>query len=226
MEMYNSLNLGSVQKIILPYNAKIGAIIGNSLPSGKNGSLMQELNGDGKVYIMENGKRRWIPDNETFVMMGLKPEMVQTISGPDLARIPAGFPIPSKLQATIRLIEKAVYRGTGESLMYIVLNNTLKGIPDNETLQFMGYTINQVIEVSPQDLNKLSRGTGIASRRNGMLVKSTVLPDVFVMENGLRRAIPDPETFNALGYDWNKIQTIQDAELNMIPKGADLPSKK
>jgi hypothetical protein len=44
------------------------------------------------------------------------------------------------------------------------------------------------------------------------------------MENGKRRLIPDPETFNTMRLYWNAIQHIADTDLNNIAEGAPLPS--
>jgi hypothetical protein len=46
--------------------------------------------------------------------------------------------------------------------------------------------------------------------------------NVYVIENGVRRWIPDEKTFNSMGYDWNAIKVISDSELSSIPKGADI----
>jgi murein DD-endopeptidase MepM/ murein hydrolase activator NlpD len=47
---------------------------------------------------------------------------------------------------------------------------------------------------------------------------------VYLMENGNRRLIPDPETFNTMRLDWNTIQHITDGDLNNIPEGSPLPA--
>lgn len=47
---------------------------------------------------------------------------------------------------------------------------------------------------------------------------------VYFLENGVRRSIPDAETFNALAFDWSRIQTLDPGTVNAIPQGPDLPS--
>ncbi|HEY9833234.1 MAG TPA: hypothetical protein V6D26_21960 [Stenomitos sp.] len=43
------------------------------------------------------------------------------------------------------------------------------------------------------------------------------------MENGKRRLIPNPETFNAMGLNGNAIKDIAGGDLNNIPEGAPIP---
>jgi hypothetical protein len=49
-------------------------------------------------------------------------------------------------------------------------------------------------------------------------------PAIFLVVDGRRRWIPNEATFNALGLDWNAIQTISDSILDNIPQGTDYPS--
>jgi hypothetical protein len=46
---------------------------------------------------------------------------------------------------------------------------------------------------------------------------------VFVMQDGQRRWVPDPATFDHNGYDWDEIQHISTIEMNAIPRIADIP---
>jgi hypothetical protein len=67
--------------------------------------------------------------------------------------------------------------------------------------------------------------------KNLLLVESKLYqvsgkPKVFIIVNGIRRGIPDPETFNSLGLNWNNIQHISQQQLDNIPAGAPLPSLK
>jgi hypothetical protein len=62
-----------------------------------------------------------------------------------------------------------------------------------------------------------------ADLSNGKTVKGASTPHVYLMENGVRRHIPDPATFNGLGLDWAGVQVISDQELAAIPEGPPMP---
>jgi hypothetical protein len=57
--------------------------------------------------------------------------------------------------------------------------------------------------------------------RDGLLIKGTG-PEVYLIEAGQRRWIPDQQTFDARGLDRNHIEVVTDAELTSIPLGNDL----
>ena len=76
------------------------------------------------------------------------------------------------------------------------------------------------------DLKKFPTGAPLTTRRNGTMVKLQNEPTVYYMENGIRRAIPDPETLNAMKLDWSRILIIAPNDMQEIPKGPGLISKK
>ncbi len=47
------------------------------------------------VYVMQGGRRRWIPDPATFAAMGYVMSMVQRVSDAAMNAIPLGAPIPA-----------------------------------------------------------------------------------------------------------------------------------
>ena len=58
----------------------------------RDGTLLKENDG-GKLYVVENGKKRRISDNDTFIAMGYKPENLVPVSLVSALSIPAGDPI-------------------------------------------------------------------------------------------------------------------------------------
>ena len=72
-------------------------------------------------------------------------------------------------------------------------------------------------------LNSIPRGQDFPSL--GHLVKGSS-PEVFLLEKGKRRWIPDEATFNAMGLDWQAVREISDEDLNSIPRGPDYPSRR
>lgn len=56
---------------------------------------------------------------------------------------------------------------------------------------------------------------------DGQLVQGTG-PEVYVIESGQRRWIPDPRTFDLLGYNWNAILHIPEPDLEQIPTGPQI----
>jgi hypothetical protein len=59
---------------------------------------------------------------------------------------------------------------------------------------------------------------------DGVLLNSLSDQAVYLIEGGKRRWVPNPHTFNALGFSWDNIQCVSDTLLNSVPLGNPLPS--
>jgi hypothetical protein len=46
----------------------------------------------------------------------------------------------------------------------------------------------------------------------------------YLVSGGQLHWIPNPETFNAMGFSWSSVQNLGPAGINAIPEGAPLPS--
>jgi hypothetical protein len=53
---------------------------------------------------------------------------------------------------------------------------------------------------------------------NGTLLQNGDIA-VYLVEDGVRRCIPDPATFKAMSFDREKILHVTDSELNEVPEG-------
>lgn len=64
---------------------------------------------------------------------------------------------------------------------------------------------------------------GVKALPNGLLLKGSG-PMEFIVSKGQRRWIPDPATFQALGLNSAAVATVDDATLNAIPNGPQIPT--
>lgn len=101
-------------------------------------------------------------------------------------------------------------------------NHQRRWIPDPQTFNYMGLNWNAILTISDNEWSSIPAGPQFPSRADGTLLKGSQ-PNVYVMQNGQRHWIPDPATFDALGYSWADVQTVADADLNAIPLGAQVP---
>jgi len=69
----------------------------NDIPKGEDYPSLNRraVKGSGsEIYLLEGGKKRWIPNEQKFAALKLRMEDVETISDEDLSFIPLGSPIP------------------------------------------------------------------------------------------------------------------------------------
>lgn len=79
-----------------------------------------------QVYLVENGKKRWVPDLWTMQTAGLSPEDLEVVADNEIADMELGDPVPSSVPApgledgSLVETESGVYRVIDGSLRYVV----------------------------------------------------------------------------------------------------------
>lgn len=92
------------------------------------------------------------------------------------------------------------------------------GVSEEPVNNAPGVSNEQVAEdqqTTPQDISY----TYFATHPNGTLITSPNTQSVYLLENGKKRPIANVQIFEARGYHWNQIITIQDSELNLYSTG-------
>lgn len=75
---------------------------------------------------------------------------------------------------------------------------------------------NNLIITSREDIASIPDGTNLTFRDGSLLSNKGT---VYIISNGLRRPIASPAAFLRLGFKWNNIKPVSDAELNLHPLG-------
>jgi hypothetical protein len=101
--------------------------------------------------------------------------------------------------------------------VYLVVDNTRRHITDWATFLDLGYLTPDIVPCG-EAVND-PEGAPITH-----LFKGASSVEVYLMETGLRRHIPDMDTFNALGFQVKNITTLPDEIVNLWPTGMPLDS--
>src|SRR5690349_20643804 len=100
--------------------------------------------------------------------------------------------------------------------VYLIIDGTRRHIVDWDTFLNLGYQQYQIIPCGDDD----SDPEGAPITR---LFKGSDAP-IYWLENGLRRHIPDMDTFAAMGFHATAITDMPDESLVLWPLGTPLPS--
>ena len=106
----------------------------------------------------------------------------------------------------------------------VIEPQTAFGIPEIDAV-CIGEGENSIVEyVTALSEGRLEKGIENfwIKKSDGSLVKGSG-PEVYVMEGGLKRHIPDLATFAAMGFLWGNLNNIPDSVLDSIPTGEPLP---
>lgn len=113
-------------------------------------------------------------------------------------------------------------RENGQVGIYYIQNGKKKPFWSGDVFNANGFQENLVVTVSKNEIDAYSTIDPVKFN-DGTVVQA---PDggVFVIENGLKRAITTREAFDELGYSAENIIPVSDSELNLYKRGDDITS--
>ncbi|MBU4580421.1 hypothetical protein KKB43_05395 [Patescibacteria group bacterium] len=108
--------------------------------------------------------------------------------------------------------------------IYEIKNNEKHWFPDWNSFAGNGYTLAMTYPVSDQLADLIPNGIAIDYR----LVKTAASGNVYLIQTNEttgakeKKHIMDPDAMAIWGFDWSKIETISDAEMNSYPYASEL----
>jgi len=176
------------------------------------GALVR-LKGQTQTYVIREGRKCYIPDPETFQTMGTWDQVIE-VDKATLDSIFTGIPIQS-------VKPPFQYTPPGQP------PPISPPIPTGPSPPFQTQPSYLPPSPSPQPGSTISPTQPQSSLPffpDGTLIKGSG-PDIYLIENGVRRLIPNMETFNAMGFNWNNLTILDDQRLGNIPMGIPVPKR-
>ena len=151
-------------------------------------SSLIRIVGSEKVYVIKNGKEIWIPTAEAFIEAGYDWSDIQEVSASGVAVTASGNLIQIE----------------GEPEIYVITGGKRRHIPNAKAFVSEGYGWDDIVVVP--------KAHG-AAYPVANLLRVARDPKVYVVERGLMRHIPNPESFVSYAYNWEDIIEVTAREL-------------
>jgi len=193
----------------------------NSIPSTDplpiaSGSLVSPK-GSPKVYVVENGMKRYVPSPKTLMDAGYTFDHVMTISQESADRHPTGddytdsgyIPNGSTVYAD----------GTGA---FVIQDNTRRPIPDRATFESNFGDLSQLRKVEKSDLMDVPAGDVLAPADRTLVADDNT---VYLVEDGMKRPFKSVDQFVNDGFMFDRIKSVSMSVVNDLPVGADMDEK-
>ena len=174
-----------------------------------DGILVKSSDND-SVYLTENNRKREILSSTLFNVLGYQAENVISINQEELDN----FLIGKKLSYP----DNTLVKSEDSPAVYIIQEAKRKEFTSVVLFEQSGYDWNEVIKINKEELNTYPRN-GRALYPDGLLIKSTDNPNVYLLESGKKRKITSANLLIELGYDWNDIISINLAEMKDYADG-------
>ena len=173
------------------------------------------------VYVMEKGRRRLIKDPDVFVGCGYGWDAVRSISDAGLNSITTSTTLSGPPCPHLSPPSGSLVKGSSASV-YVMRGGLKRRIPNPITFDAEAFLWGNINRIPDSSLDFIPTGYSVLNATaNGNLLKASSA-GVYVMENGRRRLINDPDVLVGCGYGWDAVRSISDAGLNSIPTGTTL----
>lgn len=159
----------------------------------KTGDLVRAIGGS-KVYVIKNGKKRWIPTAAAFNASGYKWADIKDTSASDVSGTK----------------DTALFRAEGDPKVYILASNgKRRHIPNPEVFASYGFDWGEVSIITKAEKDAYTDMT---------LMRVVGDSKVYRLVNGVISHIPDPATFKSYGYSWDDVVEMNATEFAVYKK--------
>ena len=155
-----------------------------------------------RVYMVEDGLKRHIPNPKVFEDQGLNWEEVVEVDDDEVEVLPEGDPLS--------YTEGTLIQGEGPEV-YVVSNGQKRHILDPAVFNKFQYNWRQIIRVNNDELAIYPVGEPVNANSDypdNSLVRVANQSTVYVVEGDKLKPITSPEAFDSNNYRWDRIKTI------------------
>lgn len=166
---------------------------------------------DGSVWVISNGLRRHVKSEQDLAALGYSWTNVRWVSSEEIGLHLAG----PQIVASGTHPDGTLVKGLGPQVY--VLNGGAKLLIPNGQIFESRFRWEEIVSISDSEMAGYPTGTPIGFR-DGSLVGTTG-GKVWFVEGGLRHHIRWTGTFGVLGFSWNNVRWVTDAEASFNPEG-------
>jgi hypothetical protein len=170
----------------------------------------------GTVYLIVDDERRGFMSQEAFRAVGFSPDEIVDVAWEDLNLYTEGKPIETATMYPQGVLLQNAQTGG----VYFVQNGLKRPILSREIL-FANFPSATIRPVSPTDLETYQTADYLRFP-DGTLIGVRGYPDVFVIEQGIRRPIINEATFYLYGWRWDQIVWSSERSVLIHPLGSPL----
>ncbi|MDD3190512.1 MAG: hypothetical protein PHI66_02365 [Candidatus Pacebacteria bacterium] len=181
--------------------------------------LLIRLEGNDRIYLVENGEKRWIVNSTTFNYLGYDWGDVTTIDTEDFNEYPEG----NRLEVAITSSDGSLIRGSDDKV-YLIENSQKRWITSPQAFSENNYRWEDIKTVSDDEINSYTEGANISASTvypDGTLIQGDG-PKVYLIKQGQKRWITSPQAFGRHGYFWSSIVRTTNAQIASYSSGANI----
>ncbi len=149
-----------------------------------------------KVYVIIQGKKKWIPTPEVFETLGYKWGSITIVDANTIKSLPD--------------FEDNLIRANNTIQVYLVVNGVRHHIPNPEIFLDYGFKWDEVKDVPQAAIDQYRLVRLIRESGQGKIY--------YLSSSGVKKWIPNPEVFASYNNKWEDIQVISNKEMISYPE--------
>lgn len=162
-----------------------------------DGKLLRGEN-DVKVYLINNGIKRWLKNIDVFNSYHLSWKDVQVVTGKTINAIPSVKLVQVKDDVKVYLVNNLGYR---------------RHIPNPDVFNDYGFNWSDIVPVNTEELSVYSES---------YLVKKASDPNIHFIQGDKKQLITSVEAFYKNDFDWNAVSVVSEKEFNAYQQGNNI----
>lgn len=178
----------------------------------KYGPDKQLLSDGQKVFLIQSGKKRWIPSGTLFAALGYSWPKVKKAAA-DLKNYLDG--------AVLTYPDGTLLRGVGSEITYLVSEGKLRRFVSAEIFLKLKYSWSKVKNIPAEELAYYPLGEYV-KYKDGTLLRPNDEVNVYLISNGQPQLV-DGATFKKKKYKWSNVWVIAAQDFHVLYRGAALP---
>ncbi len=163
-----------------------------------------------KTYLVKDKQRREITSEKLLAVLGYQKNKVLSITEDEINHFPVGkkmvYPNDTLISAE------------NSPAVYLVRNGKKKEFTSAVLFEKLGYKWSDIIDINEDEANN-HPSNGKVLYPDGILIKSTDDPTVYLLESGKKRKITSGVLFENLGYKWSEITSAHPDEMKEYSLG-------
>ena len=163
-----------------------------------------------KTYLVKNKQRQEITSNQLLAVLGYQENSVLSITKDEINH----FPIGKKMVYP----DGTLISAENFPAVYLVRGGEKKEFTSAVLFEKLNYKWSDIIDVSEEEANN-HPSDGRVLYPDGVLIKSTDNPNVYLLELGQKRKIISGILFEKLGYKWSEVISISPDEIKEYSLG-------
>lgn len=120
-----------------------------------------------------------------------------------------------------RKTNRQLIRVKNKAMVYMIEDDVKRAVPNPEIFASQGLDFDDVEVVEQEEADTYMNGDA-TNYSDGTIVQEEGKPEVYVIENGEKKHIQDPTSFEGLGYNWGNIVRAKAGILGLYRSGNPL----